>query len=52
MVGKKGMKPGTQGGQCRTLVGGQGGEVGVYLKTHSAAFISKPSSILSDGTTG
>ena len=57
MIGKQRPQTVTQCGEHVPLVRGQGSNMGVdpyrrRVTTHSAAFISKPSSILSDGATG
>ena len=52
MIGEQGLQPGAQRGQGLPLIEGEGGEVRIDLARHSAAFIWKPSSILSEGATG
>ena len=52
MVGQTAADDGAQVLQGCGLVGAAVGDIGVNLGTHCAAFISNPSSILSEGTTG
>lgn len=52
VIREEGLQAGAVGSQGVPQVGGKGGEVRVDGLAYSAAFISKPSSILSDGATG
>jgi hypothetical protein len=52
MVGEAEFRAGAQIGKRGALVRGQGCKVAINVVAHSAAFISNPSAILSDGATG